>query len=193
MADVKISVLPASTVPLAGTEVLPIVQGGVTKQVSIANVTAGRAVSVLSVIGTTTNNNASAGSVGEYISSTVVAPPAGGTNLPNTTYSNVTSVSLTAGDWDVSGFTGWGNGSGTNNIALVMSQITTISADISNPCVEICNIGTSIYLIANTVSPLATTRISIASTTTVYLTSVAYFSGGGTISGYGTLRARRVR
>jgi hypothetical protein len=34
MADVKISGLPASTVPLAGTEVLPIVQGGATKQVA---------------------------------------------------------------------------------------------------------------------------------------------------------------
>lgn len=49
MADVKISGLPASTVPLAGTEVLPIVQGGTTKQVSIANVTAGRDVSALSI------------------------------------------------------------------------------------------------------------------------------------------------
>jgi hypothetical protein len=47
MADVKISGLPASTTPLAGTEVLPVVQGGATKQVSIANVTAGRAVSGL--------------------------------------------------------------------------------------------------------------------------------------------------
>lgn len=42
MADVKISALPASTTPLAGTEVLPIVQSGVTKQVSVANLTAGR-------------------------------------------------------------------------------------------------------------------------------------------------------
>jgi hypothetical protein len=49
MADVKISGLPASTTPLAGTEVLPIVQSGVTKQVSIANVTAGRDVSALSI------------------------------------------------------------------------------------------------------------------------------------------------
>ena len=49
MADVKISGLPASTVPLAGTEVLPIVQGGATKQVSIANVTAGRAISATSI------------------------------------------------------------------------------------------------------------------------------------------------
>jgi len=48
MADVKISGLPASTVPLAGTEVLPIVQSSTTKKVSIANVTAGRAISALS-------------------------------------------------------------------------------------------------------------------------------------------------
>lgn len=45
MADVKISGLPASTTPLAGTEVLPIVQLGVTKQVSVANLTDGRDVS----------------------------------------------------------------------------------------------------------------------------------------------------
>jgi hypothetical protein len=45
LADVKISGLPASTTPLAGTEVLPIVQGGQTRQVSVANLTAGRAVS----------------------------------------------------------------------------------------------------------------------------------------------------
>jgi len=50
MADVKISGLPASTVPLAGTEVLPIVQGGATKQVSIANVTTGRSVSATNFV-----------------------------------------------------------------------------------------------------------------------------------------------
>jgi hypothetical protein len=47
MADTKISALTAATTPLAGTEVLPIVQSGVTKQVSVANLTAGRAVSGL--------------------------------------------------------------------------------------------------------------------------------------------------
>jgi len=49
MADVKISALPASTTPLAGTEVLPIVQSSTTRQVSVANLTAGRAVSALSI------------------------------------------------------------------------------------------------------------------------------------------------
>ena len=49
MADVKISALPASTTPLAGTEVLPIVQSSTTRQVSVANLTAGRAVNALSI------------------------------------------------------------------------------------------------------------------------------------------------
>lgn len=48
MADLKISALTASTTPLAGTEVLPIVQSNTTKQVSVANLTAGRAVSASS-------------------------------------------------------------------------------------------------------------------------------------------------
>ena len=54
MADKKISALTAATTPLAGTEVLPIVQGApaATVKVSVANLTAGRAVSTgaLSVV-----------------------------------------------------------------------------------------------------------------------------------------------
>ena len=45
MADLKISQLPASTTPLTGAELLPIVQSSTTKQVSVANLTAGRAIS----------------------------------------------------------------------------------------------------------------------------------------------------
>ncbi len=55
MADTKISALPASTVPLAGTEVLPIVQSSATKQVSVANLTAGRAISATQLTLTTGN------------------------------------------------------------------------------------------------------------------------------------------
>ena len=53
MANTKISALTASTTPLAGTEVLPIVQSSTTKQVSVANLTAGRAVSAASLALTT--------------------------------------------------------------------------------------------------------------------------------------------
>ena len=44
MADKKISALTGATTPLAGTEVLPIVQSGSTVKVSVANLTAGRAI-----------------------------------------------------------------------------------------------------------------------------------------------------
>ena len=46
MADKKISQLTAATTPLAGTEVLPIVQSGSTVKVSVDNLTTGKAVTV---------------------------------------------------------------------------------------------------------------------------------------------------
>lgn len=46
MADKKISQLTGASTPLAGTEVLPIVQSGSTVKVSVANLTAGRDTSV---------------------------------------------------------------------------------------------------------------------------------------------------
>lgn len=62
MPNVKISELPAASTPLAGTELVPVVQGGVTDQVTVANLTAGRAVSASDVtatgivnVGTTTS------------------------------------------------------------------------------------------------------------------------------------------
>lgn len=50
MADTKISALTSASTPLAGTEVLPIVQSGVTKKVSVANLTVGRTVTASSVV-----------------------------------------------------------------------------------------------------------------------------------------------
>ena len=53
MANSKISALISATTPLAGTETLPVVQSSTTKQVSVANLTAGRAVSASSYTSTT--------------------------------------------------------------------------------------------------------------------------------------------
>lgn len=53
MANVKISALPAATTPLAGTEVLPIVQSGVTAKVSVADLTLGRAITAYSITDST--------------------------------------------------------------------------------------------------------------------------------------------
>ena len=68
MADLKISQLPAATTPVAGTEVLPIVQSGTTSQVSIANLTAGRSmaasdITVTTALATTFDTNVAAAGV----------------------------------------------------------------------------------------------------------------------------------
>ncbi len=57
MADKKISQLSSASTPVAGTEVLPIVQGGSTLKVSIANLTAGRATGALSFTSTSAGSD----------------------------------------------------------------------------------------------------------------------------------------
>jgi hypothetical protein len=49
MADKKISALTGATTPLAGTEVLPIVQSGATVKVAVSDLTAGRAISATQI------------------------------------------------------------------------------------------------------------------------------------------------
>jgi len=60
MADKKISALTAASTPLAGTEVLPIVQSSATVKVSVANLTAGRTFEALGVTLTSTDAGATA-------------------------------------------------------------------------------------------------------------------------------------
>jgi hypothetical protein len=55
MADKKISALTAASTPLAGTEVLPIVQSGSTVKVAVSDLTTGRAISATQLTLTTGN------------------------------------------------------------------------------------------------------------------------------------------
>lgn len=57
MADLKISALPASTTPLAGTEVVPLVQSGTTKKVAVSDLTAGRSVATGQLTATSTTDS----------------------------------------------------------------------------------------------------------------------------------------
>ena len=58
MANTKISALSSASTPLSGSEIVPINQSGTTDSVSVANLTAGRAVSMLSAnIGNASSQN----------------------------------------------------------------------------------------------------------------------------------------
>ena len=75
MPNSKISALPSATTPLAGTETLPIVQGGITEQVSVANLTAARAVTMGSgiITGRLGFGSAAANNTGIYYRTTATA------------------------------------------------------------------------------------------------------------------------
>lgn len=94
MADKKISALPPASTPLAGSEVLPVVQGGTTDQVSVANLTSGRTVDMLvanAVLNDAATNTISYPVVATHTSSGTTAPGFGvGVNFiqENTTYSS---------------------------------------------------------------------------------------------------------
>lgn len=77
MADKKISQLTTATTPLAGTEEIPLVQSNSTKKVSIDNLTAGKAVTALSL--TATNVKTSSATSNLNISGNTIA--ADGTDI----------------------------------------------------------------------------------------------------------------
>lgn len=135
------------------------------------------------IVGTTTNNNANAGSIGEYVTAT-----GAGVALTNNVPANGTSISLTAGDWDVDGV-GLVDAAGGAVVGGVLFGIGTTSATLTTPRTALL---ASLVANGSAYLPCPTVRISIASTTTVYLVVQASFSSG-TATGNGIIRARRVR
>ena len=102
MADLKISALPAASVALAGTEVLPIVQSSATKQVTVANLTAGRAVATgaLTVTGdaTLSTGNLVPSTAAKGINFTANTPAAGMTSQLLNWYEEGTWTPVLAAD-----------------------------------------------------------------------------------------------
>lgn len=98
MADLKISQLPAATTPLAGTEVLPVVQSSTTDKVSVANLTAGRTVSMLgaTVTGLTASKPVFTDGSSNLTSSGTVPTTQGGTGLTSFTTNAVVYSSSTS-------------------------------------------------------------------------------------------------
>lgn len=141
--------------------------------------------------GTITNDSAATGVMGELLSSTVASP---GTSLTTGVAANVTSKSLTAGDWDVSGsvfFTG--NAATTLSIVEGSISATSATVDASNDRVTVgfYNAATVFASVSPSIV-IGPTRVSLAATTTIYLVAVATF-GVNTCTAYGQIRARRVR
>lgn len=140
------------------------------------------------IVGVVTNSNAQTGSVGEYVSSLVaIGSPV---SLSNGIAANITSISLTAGDWDVDGQVSFTETTSTvtGRSAGVTSTTATVPVDGSE---AYCGVQSTVTSETNSIS-LVKKRFSLSGTTTVFLVGKASFSAG-TCGGFGVITARRVR
>jgi len=131
--------------------------------------------------GTTTNDNASAGQVGEYIESTV------GPYTVTTATSNPTSLSLTAGDWDVTVVTNGGGATAASTASRI--GINTTAGTMGTQATD--HIGFANDTVNGMCAGMFTKRISLSATTTVYAS--AKTDAGTNAFQFCVLSARRRR
>lgn len=150
------------------------------------------ASSTAGLVGTTTNDAADAGIVGELADSVITVGSA--VSLTSTTAANVTSLSLSAGDWDVYGTVQY-DIAGTTTSSDMTGGINTTSATLPTAGSE--NNTYNVTAAFGTGSSYFTcvmprVRVSLAGTTSVYLIARATFAIS-TFKAFGRLTARRVR
>jgi hypothetical protein len=141
--------------------------------------------------------DAAAGAVGQIIVSEVLQ--ASRVSLTTNTAANVTSISLTAGDWDVDGNVCF-YASNTTTYTAFHSTINTTSATLpTRPNQGAYNLFYTSTSLPHSgadetvmVLPTGTRRYSLSGTTTVYLVAQSQFLTAG-MAAFGYIRARRVR
>jgi len=139
----------------------------------------------------------SANQSGEFKTSTVAAASA--VSETTATPVDVTSLSLTAGDWEVSaqidrtlsGVTAtiYGGGLGVAT-ATLLTQAGGSGVGTDCLTTQTATFGTT--LTGRYDTKIGPVRVSLSATTTIYLIAADTFSAG-TVAVFGTLRARRVR
>lgn len=137
------------------------------------------------IIGTTTNNLASAGVVGQIVTATAAN---NSVSLTSTAFINITQISLTAGDWDVHGNVIFSAaGSTTTSITQVGISTTTATIVTGSQTLGGARIaGFSSGYAAPTIN------LQLTATTDVFLVAQATFAAG-LMGGGGTIYARRRR
>jgi hypothetical protein len=144
----------------------------------------------IDIKGTNTSDSAAAGDVGEYVSSAV--GPGSPVSLTSTVAANVTSISLTAGDWDVEGNVGILSTNASTSITVETGGVGTTSATFGADFTQQRHAAIVHGNGVGIMFPVPKVRVSLSGTGTVYLVANATFTVS-TCTAYGTLRARRVR
>jgi len=171
-----------------GTDSSLVVFNGAGGTPSSINLTNGTSLPVAALVPTTTNDNATAGDLGEYISA--VREVASAVSFSALTPVNITSIALTPGDWDVEGQVTFYGASAS--ITECHAEIGLTSATRAGDAYASSTSPLSTTAFSLDTATLCRRRISVAGNTTVYLIAETNFSAGS-VTGYGFLNARRVR
>ena len=162
----------------------PTIVGGTFTSTTFTGVTFNSAtLNQPNIVGVTNGSSAAAGSVGEFISSHVLY--ASSVSLTNASAVNITSISLTAGEWLVGGNVSMAFSGNSNGASYIWSGTTSATA----PDASLYNIVTPGATCGGSVP---THLLGISSPATLYLSAIANFSSG-TATGCGFLWALRVR
>ena len=149
--------------------------------------------STIGIKGTVTNDNAQAGSLGEFTSSVVLSNVS--VTLTTNTLATITTISLSAGDWEVSGWIAFNPAIGTSITNLYGEIVATGSLSIDSTNHPQFNLQTPAFvpgLNKQMVSALSTHRVTVAVSATVYLQSSAIFTVAG-LTTFGYIQAVRFR
>lgn len=142
--------------------------------------------------GTTTNDNAATGQYGEFITAGIGSGSA--VSLTTNTPANITSITLGAGDWDVTGVVSYQFGATTSYTNLIgdMSATTATLDGIATHYFDYETAAQVPTAGSDQTWSLPTARFSLSTSTTIFLVAQATFTVS-TLKAYGNLRARRVR
>jgi len=179
MSSVIIAGDTSGTITLAA----PAVAGTTTLTLPATSGTVLTSASQLVGTGTTTNDSAAAGYVGEYVDSLVVTASVG------TTATTLTSISLTAGDWDLSGCVSLNGANGVTGLRAAINT-TTNSTSGTSYGKNLIDAPSSTFSGGVGAATLPRFRVNISSTTTYYLIGLLGTTAT-TCNGY--ISARRMR
>lgn len=160
-------------------------------QQSVAAIAAGLPTIRGQIPGTTTNDNAAAGRVGEYPSSPVAFVSAVG--LTTGAGKTITSLSLTPGDWDVT-INGQFATALTTSVTVLGMSISFVTDTMDFTPGRFNNRDSAAFVpgVSTETVNVGPYRVSLAVTTTIYMVALGGFTVS-TLKGWGLLSARRMR
>lgn len=178
-AGISSSILSNTNGAISGSLQIFTLQGGTQKNVINTTANGGQ------YQGNNTNTASPAGYIGEILS-TVVASGSGVT-LTDGVGASVATLTLTAGNWQLSGFVGFFNNAVTT---YVIGTISSVAASVAGRVGGYFQIGTN-TAVYDAIFSVPNVQVSISGSTSYYLVAQAGITSG-TCKAFGTIQAVRI-